>query len=192
MKDFIKNNKAQVVCFLLTLALAVFNIGYAHKLTEREKELDFAEQSIYFSLSEISLLAEVVEHDMYYLDHIYMTAQEYDIPPEVVVAIMSVESDFNPDLTYGRCYGMMQIHDTHCKPWGIETEELLDLRKNTTIGISLLAGLQAESDNLYEVLGKYNMGTGGYQKYCEEVGTEVTAYATKVYDIIDVWKESCN
>lgn len=190
MKDFIKNNKAQVICFILTLALAVFNIGYAHKLTEREKDLEFAEESIYFSLSEISLLAEVIEQDMYYLDHIYTTAEEYGIPPEVVVAIMKVESNFNPDLVYGRCYGLMQIHDGHCEPWGIETEDLLDLKKNTTVGISLLAGLQAESDNLYQVLGKYNRGTGGYKKYVEEVGTEVTSYATKVYDIIDAWKDA--
>ena len=179
----------QFILAVLTIAMAIGNIIFSHNVSEREKQLGEAYNTIESALYEINTVQELVDGQIRYLDHIYSTAEEYGVPPEVVVAVMKVESDFNPDAVNGRCYGLMQIHDTHCEPWSVTTEDLLDLRKNTTIGISLLSGLMDTSDNLTQVLGKYNRGQAGYARYCAEVGSEVTSYSKKVENILNEWKE---
>lgn len=154
------------------------------------KELEQTERMLDETISKMEILYQETERNLYELDHIYRTAEEYGVPPEVVVAIMRVESNFNPNLESGCCYGIMQIHGNHCKSWGIETEQLFNLKSNTKIGISLLSGLQEESNNMYEVLGKYNMGSGGYAKYCRETGETVTRYADKVMSIVEKWENN--
>lgn len=184
-----KDNKVAILCLALAMALNIVNIISAHRLDEREQAVGEAYNTIEESLFEISVTQTRVEKQIQYLDHIYITAEEYDIPPELVLAIMKVESNLNPNAKNGRCYGLMQIHDVHCEGFNTTTEELFDLRRNTQIGMSLLSGLMESSDNLHQVLGKYNRGQAGYARYCKEVGTEVSAYSQKVMDILDEWKE---
>ena len=175
----------QIICLILTVAIGIFNIGYSRNVAERERQLGDAYNSIQFALAEISVVQQDIDNHMIYLDHIYSTAEDYGVPPEVILAIMKVESNFNPEAQNGRCYGLTQIHDVHCEPFGVTTEDLLDLRRNTVIGTTRLSALINQSDSLTEALGKYNMGEAGYAAYCEEVGTETTAYSEKVYQIID-------
>jgi len=184
-----KDNKVAIICLALAMVLNIANIIFAHRLDDREQTIGEAYNTIESALYEINAVQELVDGQIHYLDHIYSTAEEYGVPPEVVVAVMKVESNFDPDAVYGRCYGLMQIHDVHCEPWNVTTEDLLDLRTNTTIGISLLSGLMDTSDNLTQVLGKFNRGQAGYAKYCAEVGSEVTSYSEKVENILNEWKE---
>lgn len=184
-----KDNEMAILCLLLSMVLAAINITITHRLNERERAIGDAYNAIEESLFEISVTQTRVEEQIQYLDHIYITAEEYDIPPELVLAIMKVESSLNPNAKNGRCYGLMQIHDVHCEGFNVTTEELFDLRRNTQIGMSLLSGLMESSDNLHQVLGKYNRGQAGYASYCREVGTEVSTYSQKVMNILDEWKE---
>jgi len=184
-----KELKIQIVLFLLTAVLTIFNIRDSRNVVEREQALGEAYNSIEDSVQEIRTTENLIQEQLLYLDHIYMTAEEYGVPPEVVLAVMKVESNFNPNAENGRCYGAMQIHDVHCKGFNVKTEELLDLHKNTEVGISLLSDLMESSDSLDAALGKYNMGETGYENWRNSTGKAVTEYTEKVQTILREWKE---
>lgn len=111
--------------------------------------------------------------------------EEYDVLPDVLFAVMEVESGYQLDARNGECYGLMQIHSINL-PWlqeQIGTTDLSDPTQNIKAGAYILGGY-LERYSLTDSLMAYNLGEGGAKAQWEQ-GVHETAYTRKVLDCID-------
>ncbi len=105
-------------------------------------------------------------HDLEIVDlHqiIEKTAKQHDIPPEIISAIMSIESNFNPcAISKSGALGLMQLMPKTAKSLGIDVNsgEVFDIRSNINAGVELLKqNLSSENNNLLSALVMYNAGS---------------------------------
>ncbi len=95
------------------------------------------------------------------LDVIYQKSREYGFRPDVVLGVVKVESDFNPNaVSYRGAYGLMQVNlgvwRDHLK---IDTSRIFDIPYNIQIGLSILKGYyDVTGGNLKRALYLYNNG----------------------------------
>lgn len=112
-------------------------------------------------------------------DVIYEVADDYNICPELIMAIIEYESSGKPTADNGNCKGLMQIYESvHTKRMSkLGVTDLYDPKQNITVGCDLLLELFEEYEDLPVVLMKYN-GTpnavkrglnGNYTSYCKKV-----------------------
>jgi soluble lytic murein transglycosylase-like protein len=143
------------------------------------KEIKETEINVSRQIKTLQLTHELVHSQIQELDIIYTTAERYNIPPELALAMMKVESNFNTNAENNGCHGLMQVNSLY------HTGDLFDLKVNVESSFSLLGSLIEESDNLKQALGKYNYGNAGFKRYVERTGTEVTAYSQKVLHLTE-------
>ena len=111
--------------------------------------------------------------------------EEYGVLPDVLFAVMEVESGYQLDARNGECYGLMQIHSINL-PWlqeQIGTTDLSDPTQNIEAGAYILGGY-LERYSLTDSLMAYNLGEGGAKGQWAQ-GIHETAYTRKVLDCID-------
>ena len=111
--------------------------------------------------------------------------EEYGVLPDVLFAVMEVESGYQLDAQNGECYGLMQIHSINL-PWlqeQIGTTDLSDPTQNIKAGAYILGGY-LERYSLTDSLMAYNLGEGGAKAQWAQ-GIHETAYTRKVLDCID-------
>ena len=111
--------------------------------------------------------------------------EEYGVLPDVLFAVMEVESGYQLDARNGECYGLMQIHSINL-PWlqeQIGTTDLSDPTQNIEAGAYILGGY-LERYSLTDSLMAYNLGAGGAKAQWAQ-GIHETAYTRKVLDCID-------
>lgn len=96
-------------------------------------------------------------------DVIFAECEKYNIPPEIIVAMIERESQFNQ---YGigddgRSLGLMQIQPKHHIQRMIELgcTDLFDPIQNVTVGINILAELYNRYGDLPQALVAYNGGS---------------------------------
>ena len=132
--------------------------------------------------------AKVIENNlhilntmMYNMDIIHQKSEEYNVPMEVILAVMRVESRFDPMATSpdGRNFGLMQINQVHLDELS-DKMEILQIPKNVESGVSLLSALMEKESDLHYVLNSYNMGVTGYQNYVNQTGERTRAYSRTV------------
>ena len=114
-----------------------------------------------------------------YLPYINEVCSEYNICPELVMAIIEQESSGQADAVNGDCKGLMQIdekwHGDRMERLGVT--DLYDPYSNILVGVDYLAELAAEDDDLYTVLMIYSGTadvvkrgeTGDWSDYAKEV-----------------------
>ena len=96
--------------------------------------------------------------------------REYQIPSSVVMAIIGIESNYDPGRIgdNGNSFGLMQIWETchHDRCVRLGADNLLSPYQNVTVGIDYLAWLLDKYDGDYkEALSEYNNDfTGTYAK----------------------------
>ena len=106
--------------------------------------------------------------------------EEYGVLPDVLFAVMEVESGYQLDARNGECYGLMQIHSINL-PWlqeQIGTTDLSDPTQNIKAGAYILGGY-LERYSLTDSLMAYNLGEGGAKAQWAQ-GIHETAYTRKV------------
>lgn len=175
-------------CIIGTIILVYFMYDLtqlSNEYLQQEKELHQAQQELKKTQQELTDTVDVCESYLNSIDVIYKYSQEYNVPPEIILGVMKVESNFNADAQNGSYLGIMQIDEDYFA----SKMEALNLEKNTKCGVSLLSGLQSESDNLHYMLNSYNMGKTGYQNYVKQTGEVSRAYSRKVIEIINNLKE---
>lgn len=96
-------------------------------------------------------------------DVIFAECEKYNIPPEIIVAMIERESQFNQ---YGigddgRSLGLMQIQPKHHIQRMIELgcTDLFDPIQNVTVGINILAELYVRYGDISQALVAYNGGS---------------------------------
>lgn len=111
--------------------------------------------------------------------------EEYGVLPDVLFAVMEVESGYQLDARNGECYGLMQIHSINL-PWlseQIGTTDLSDPTQNIKAGAYILGGY-LERYSLTDSLMAYNLGEGGAKAQWAQ-GIHETAYTRKVLECIE-------
>lgn len=100
-------------------------------------------------------------------DLIYRTALHYQVNPELVVAIISVESAFDPLAVSPKgARGLMQVMPATARRFGIGPDRLFDPRWNIEAGVRYLHWLAERFEgDLALTLGAYNAGEGAVDRY---------------------------
>ncbi len=111
-------------------------------------------------------LVESASHPIKYEAEVTKYADEYNIPVYIVYAIIDVESDFNPEASSGKAYGLMQMTpDTF--EWltsnahlgeNLAFSELYNPDVSIRYGCYYLRYLRERFDNWDTVLAAYNAG----------------------------------
>lgn len=98
---------------------------------------------------------------------IYEVAARYSLNPDLVAAIVRVESSFNPRARSrkGAC-GLMQLLPETAHRFGLRRKDLFDPAKNLDAGARYLRWLADRfGHDTVRVLAAYNAGEGAVQRY---------------------------
>lgn len=122
-------------------------------------------------------------------------ALQYDLAPELVLAVIETESSWKPSADNGKCAGLMQLNINTsgwiAKELGIAGNRK-DYRQNIQMGCYYLNYLRdawyqkgaTDEDALYLMLLSYNRGMGGATKYVKNHSDYTKdAYCKKVIGI---------
>lgn len=118
-----------------------------------------------------------------HLTTIHRIANAYEISPELVKAIVKVESNFNHKAVSPKgAKGLMQLMPATAKRFGVE--DVFDPEENITGGVKFLKYLFQEfgTENLDLVLAGYNAGEEAVRKYSNTIPPyrETRDYVKKV------------
>lgn len=114
-----------------------------------------------------------------YQEHIVEIAGEYNICPELIMAIVEHESSGNPEAKNGSCKGLMQVsskwHKDRMQNLGVS--DLHDPYSNILTGTDYLAELFEKHEDIAMVLMTYNGSsdaakraeTGNYTRYATSI-----------------------
>ena len=119
--------------------------------------------------------------------------ERYDIPVELILAVIETESTYSPDAKNGSCRGLMQIHTVNLdwleREFGRELD-LYDIEDNVYAGAYILAGYYHKYD-LHRALMAYNGGQG-YMRKMVRKGYESSKYSRKVVGIMEEMQDENN
>ncbi|MAC47389.1 MAG: hypothetical protein CMI12_11130 [Oceanospirillum sp.] len=104
------------------------------------------------------------------LKQVHIEASKHQLMPELVLAVIEVESHFKADaVSVAGAQGLMQVMPFWKKEIGRSEDNLFDMRTNLSYGCTILAYyLKKEANNLTRALARYN-GSIGRTKYPERV-----------------------
>lgn len=146
---------------------------------QEEKVMTAPEQQ-----SALEETAEVMAEEIPLSEELVQTAltacEQYEVPPQLLFAVMEVESGFQTDAQNGACTGLMQIHSINL-PYlqeQIGISDLSDPEQNIQAGAFILGGYLSRYST-EDSLMAYNLGEGGAKKQWEQ-GIHGTAYTEKV------------
>lgn len=104
------------------------------------------------------------------LKHIHREARRAELPPELVLAVIDVESNFDRFAISGAgARGLMQIMPFWLAEIGRPDDNLMQIETNLRFGCTILKYyIDIEKGNLPRALGRYN-GSPGKRKYPNKV-----------------------
>lgn len=105
-----------------------------------------------------------------FLQTLHREASRHDLPPEMVLAVIQIESAFKPyALSVVGAQGYMQVMPFWRNEIGRPLDNLMDMETNLKYGCAILAHyLQKEKGDWIRALGRYN-GSLGRLKYPKKV-----------------------
>ena len=125
-------------------------------------------------------------------DYIRETSEQYNVPMELVLAMIEKESSFRPSVISGsNDYGYMQINIINHE-WLTETlgvTDFLDPYQNVLCGIHIIAGHLEKTDGDVELaLMRYNCGATGAKRLWDK-GVYSTSYSRSIMALYESYKE---
>lgn len=104
------------------------------------------------------------------LKHIHLEATRADLQPELVLALIEVESHFDSyAISKSGAQGMMQIMPFWLDEIGRPDDNLIEIRTNLRMGCTILKYyLDMEQNDLHKALARYN-GSAGSKVYSNKV-----------------------
>lgn len=173
--------KRSLLMVSLIITIIVMNKIYALIIVPANKPIEVETQIV-----ETELKTEVktyynVPLDMDLQDYIREECIDAGLDMKLVLAIMEVESDFNPELISSTDdFGLMQVNKINFEE--VERElgltNMLDPYQGAKAGIFLLSKLKW-NENEHQMLMAYNIGIAGAQRLWEQ-GIYETNYSKKV------------
>lgn len=125
-------------------------------------------------------------------DYIREKCSEYEVPMELVIALIDKESSFRSDVvSTTNDYGFMQINQCNHE-WLSSTlgvSNFLDPKENILCGIYIISGhLEKTDGNVELALMRYNCGASGARKLWNQ-GIYSTNYSRSVMTLYESYKE---
>jgi len=110
------------------------------------------------------------EERLYILRHVHREAKRAELEPELVLAVIQIESAFNPyAVSVVGAQGMMQVMPFWKNEIGRPDDNLIDMKTNLRYGCTILKHyLDREKGGLPNALARYN-GSYGSFKYSKKV-----------------------
>jgi len=107
---------------------------------------------------------------LHFLRAVHYEAKRAELHPELVLAVIDVESDFNRyAISRAGAMGLMQVMPFWLKEIGRPGDNLFDMRTNLRMGCTILKYyLEKEKGNLSRALARYNGSLGSF-KYIRKV-----------------------
>lgn len=124
-------------------------------------------------------------------DLIFSECRSKNVSPDLVVALIGVESGYNPSMvSKTNDYGLMQINACHKEFFRkrLQITDLLDERQNIRAGVYMLSGIVGRYSDLNQALMVYNCGEAGAKRLWKQ-GVTSTAYSRKVIESVAGLKE---
>jgi len=133
----------------------------------------------------IILLDIPLSYDLQY--YTIITSKQYEIPHELIFAIMMVESEFKEDVISNRNYGLMQIniinHEWLRTDYNITN--ILEPQQNILAGIIIYKQYYDNVSDIHMALTSYRYGpTGARNKYFNK-GLYTSGYSRNVVSIME-------
>lgn len=137
--------------------------------------------SILFGLIKVFKVEEKIMKHMYpktYSEYVMRYAEEYQVDPLLVFAVIKVESNFNENVVSNKnAKGAMQLMDTTAKEVAIDimsdevfsSDMLFDVETNIKLGTKYLSKLlEKYNKNYYVAVAAYNAGIGTVDKWIND------------------------
>lgn len=107
--------------------------------------------------------------------------EEYNICPELIMAMIEAESSGDPNAKNGTCKGLMQVSVTWHKERMAEFEvtDIYDIDGNIHVGTDYLAELIEENDEISFALDRYNGNSKATYNYEHGI---ISPYAKKILE----------
>ncbi len=104
------------------------------------------------------------------LERVHYEASRVDLPPELVLAVIDVESNFDRfALSHAGARGLMQVMPFWLKEIGRPQDNLFHIRTNLRMGCTILRYyMDMENGNMVRALARYN-GSTGRREYPDKV-----------------------
>lgn len=161
------------------VGVATFSISVAVNDAKEPKTETVTAEAVFYDIP--------IDIDL--LNHIQGLCANYDIPVEIVLAMIEVESSYKADAVSNvGAVGLMQIiPDFHeDRMMKLNCFDLFDPYQNVTVGMDFLAELIEKYDgNFHKALTAYNHGQKGANDKFFGQGTYQTEYSLKVLDIAE-------
>jgi soluble lytic murein transglycosylase-like protein len=161
------------------LATGLLACGAAHADRQMDPELrgvvagalkpkqcfaDKYERAVWFALMEPRLsryVADAAEREQI-LHNVHCEAKRVDIPPELVLAVMDVESRFDRfAVSSAGAVGLMQVMPFWPRELGMTNDQLVRIADNVRMGTTILGYyLRKERGNYQRALQRYNGSLG--------------------------------
>jgi len=133
---------------------------------------DKYDRAVWFALMEPRLAHFVPDsrERQQILQHVHCEAKRVDIPPELVLAVMDVESRFDRfAVSTAGAVGLMQVMPFWPRQLGMSNEQLVRIAENVRMGTTILGYyLRKERGNYQRALQRYN-GSLGRPTYSDMV-----------------------
>jgi len=115
-------------------------------------------------------------HRIELLKHVHYEATRADLPPELVLAVIDVESNFDRfAISSAGAQGLMQVMPFWLDEIGRPDDNLFDVRTNLRFGCTILRHyLEKEAGDLRQALARYN-GSIGKAWYSDRVFKALSA-----------------
>ena len=115
---------------------------------------------------------QVPDHDekVLILTQVHWEASRVDLPPEMILAIIDIESAFDAyAVSSAGAQGLMQVMPFWLDEIGLPGDRLVDIRTNLRMGVTILKYYyDMENGDWVRALGRYN-GSLGSRRYPEKV-----------------------
>lgn len=150
-----------------------------------------------------------IKYPVKYSNFITKYAQDNDLDPYLVIALIKQESNFVADARSEYAGGLMQLTEVtaaeYARKLGLENYNYMDPETNIKIGCFVLASLIEKYDNIDTALAAYNAGIGnvdgwlGNPDYSNDGKTlynipfsETREYVKKVNEYIEIYKNQAD
>ena len=136
----------------------------AEAIEPAECFVDRYEQEVWFAYMDPRLARFVKdpEERRQILHHVHCEARRVNVPPELILAVMDVESRFDRyAVSYAGAVGLMQVMPFWPSQLGMGNEQLIRIPENVRMGTTILGYyLRKERGNYPRALQRYNGSLG--------------------------------
>lgn len=178
-----ERRKRTFICLGLSLLIIISAIIYCNNISKVQAE----EQEPVIDLEDVKIYYDV-PLDFEVQDYLFEQCEKYDVPVELVLAVINKESNFKANaISKTSDYGLMQINKVNHK-WlrkQLGVTDFLDAKQNILCGVYILSGhLKSVDGDINKALMQYQFGIAGAKRLWKKniYSSKHTRNVVKLYE----------